>query len=513
MKKIMVFGLTLFLAAGGMFFWSCQSTGGVDDGPRISETPPYHPFPQHAASTYANRPKMPSGVSQAQMDQKIADLFKEILLNNLIVDEKGPQNRTGFRIVNWHSLAWEITEGMSDHSHVTTSESVGYGMLMMAYMAGSEGMLDMKPDEWLFGCTEIKEYYDAMLRTVLEYPSIIAPNLFTWQLGGYTNRGTKYSEYVEDWESDNDGYTGFRIVNGVKMAPFTRDAQDGDSATDGDMDIIYSLIIADKQWGSNGRYNYLDIARKMLGDFWTYIVHDKYFTLRLGDWAKLGGDKGDDTLAAMQMSATRPSDFIIDHLRVYKAVDPAHDWQKVIDATYDVVKEVIVSVKSEYGKNYGLLPDFVIRNKDNNGWAIPEEFVLEGDDGLFAYNACRVPWRLGTDYLLYGNTAAAGFDLFKDVIKPMDGLATKIAGKGLDMFGPLEMDGTGIWNTEDWDTYWDDPPTFPAPFLVTAAANGNGSLVNKMWKWDGLEEFWCDTWGDYIKMIVMLTASGNYWKP
>jgi hypothetical protein len=34
-----------------------------------------------------------------------------------------------------------------------------------------------------------------------------------------------------------------------------------------------------------------------------------------------------------------------------------------------------------------------------------------------------------------------------------------------------------------------------------------------MWKWEGLEDFWCDTWGDYIKMIVMLTASGNYWKP
>jgi hypothetical protein len=281
------------------------------------------------------------------------------------------------------------------------------------------------------------------------------------------------------------------------------------------MDIIYSLILADKQWGSNGRYNYLEIARKMLRDFWDYCVHDKYYTLRLGDWARRGGDKGNPALAAMQMSATRPSDFIISHLRAYKAIDPAHDWQKVIDATYGVVKDVIAAVKKEYGKNYGLLPDFVIRNENDTGWAIPEVFVLEDEDsdGSYGYNACRVPWRLGTDYLLYGNTVSAGFDLSRDVIKPLDQLGAKIAKNGLDEFGPLDMNGDGIWNTGDDDEYWDDPQTFTSPFLVTAAANGNSSLVNKMWKWEGLEEFWCDTWGDYIKMIVMLTVSGNYWKP
>ncbi|MDR2574917.1 MAG: hypothetical protein LBC52_00575, partial [Treponema sp.] len=311
MEKTVIFGLFLLLAAIVGTILGCQSTGT-----NAGAEPVNYPFPQHAASSYANPPTLPASRSQDQMDKLIIDLFRKILLNNLIVDEKGPQNKDGFRMANWHSLEWEIQEGMSDYSHINVSESMGYGMLMMAYMAGSENKLGLKKKDWIFGCTSLKEYYDAMLRTVLEYPSVIAPHLFTWQLYGYTDKGTKYSEFIKDWKSGHDGYTGFTInKNGLKTAPFTRDSEDGDSATDGDMDIIYSLIIADKQWGSNGPYNYLEIARTMLADLWQYCVHSTYKTMLLGDWASKGGDKGNPALAAIQMNATRPSDFIISHLK------------------------------------------------------------------------------------------------------------------------------------------------------------------------------------------------------
>jgi len=162
------------------------------------------------------------------------------------------------------------------------------------------------------------------------------------------------------------------------------------------------------------------------------------------------------------------------------------------------------------------LPDFVIRNDANTAWVVPEGHVLEGDtDGSYSYNSCRIPWRLGTDYLLYGgNATLPGFDMLAETIQPIDKLATEIyESADLDIFGPLTITGDGIWNTDNWDEFWDDPQSFTAPFLVTAASAGNKALVNEMWKWEGFEDFWCDTWGDYIKMIVMLTASGNYWKP
>ncbi len=37
-----------------------------------------------------------------------------------------------------------------------------------------------------------------------------------------------------------------------------------DSATDGDMDIAYGLLLADKQWGSNGAINYLQEAQNVI---------------------------------------------------------------------------------------------------------------------------------------------------------------------------------------------------------------------------------------------------------
>jgi len=512
MKKATIFGLFLLLAAGVGMILACQSTGASAEAEPVN-----FPFPQHAASTYAHPPTMPTSTSQAQMDALMINLFKKILLNNLIVDEHGPQDKDGFRMVNWHSLSWQVSQGDADYSHINVSESQGYGMMMMAYMAGSEKKLGLSKKDWIFGCTSLKDYYDAMLRTVQEYPSIIAPHLFAWQLHGYTDKGVKYSKFKKGWDSKHDGYTGFAINKGIKTAPFTRDSEDGDSATDGDMDIIYSLILADKQWGSNGRYNYLEIARTMLADLWQYCVHPTYKTLLLGDWASKGGDKGNPTLAAIQMKATRPSDFIISHLKVYKEIDSAHNWQEVIDATYNVMKDVYADVKTKHGASKGLLPDFVVRNAANTGWAVPEGFVLEDEhtDGTYAYNSCRIPWRLGTDYLLYGgNSTLAGFDLFAEAIQPIDKLATEMYKKeGLDIFGPLTLTGEGIWNTGDWDQYWNDPETFTAPFLITAAAADNKDMVNQMWKWNGLKDFWNDTWGDYIKMIVMLTASGNYWKP
>ena len=36
------------------------------------------------------------------------------------------------------------------------------------------------------------------------------------------------------------------------------------SATDGDLDIAFGLLLADKQWGSAGAINYLAEARKVI---------------------------------------------------------------------------------------------------------------------------------------------------------------------------------------------------------------------------------------------------------
>lgn len=459
-----------------------------------------YPFPQHAAQQYAVQPLQPQNKTTQQVDGMIIDMFKEFLQNDLIVDTNGPQNKEDFRMVIRHSLGYELSQGDIEWCHINVSESQGYGMLMMAYMAGSEAQLNLPSNEWIFGSTGLKDYYDAMLRTVQSYPSVIGNSLFSWELNGYMGDPNKPFGYEE--------------VNGVKKAPFTQPA-DGDSATDGDMDIIYSLLLADKQWGSNGRYDYLQIALDMLDDLWTYCVHDTYNTLLLGDWAKTSDDP------ALQ-GATRPSDFIISHLKAFRDADSSHNWQAVIDATYGVIGDIIASETSQ-NHNYGLLPDFAVRNA-NGTWEVAPADLLEGSDNTFAYNACRVPWRLGTDYLLFGDYSNANYSLYSDVIEPLNGFA---GSKGIENLGPVELDGTGGGESDLFN--WTEPDLFATPFLVTAAAAQDQTLVDGFytgwttWKdiggdnWQpfevGISTYDGDTYGDYIQFLVMLMASGNWWQP
>ena len=486
MKQKLTIILAIVLAITMCFACGCSN----DNGTAANEYAKL-PFPQHV--DYVTDRFEPSDLTQDECDDKVVTFFREILLNDMIADTNAPDTKDEFQLVIRHSQEWEVEEGYVDVSHINVSESQGYGMMMMAYMAGSEDQLDLGEDEWIYGCTSLHEYYDAMLRTVQAYPSITGNRLFGWELVGYPK--------------DGDNTDGFNEVDGVKTAPFSQ-LEDGDSATDGDMDIIYSLLLADKQWGSDGTYDYKQIALDMLEDLWDYCVHSEYHTLLLGDWAKAkeGEELGD---------ATRPSDFILDHLKVYAEVDPDHDWQSVVDATYGVIKD-IRDAEEAIGNMDGFLPDFVIRG--DGVWEVPEGEVLEDEDGdgNYFYNSCRIPWRLGTDYLTFGNTDIGDRTLYDYCIEPLDRFAKYFTEGDLEILGPLLMNG------ELFD--WDDPDCFAPEFLVTAVSVddpdedssviGSGQeWINTNWNSDILTSYEGDTYGDYIKMFCMLTASGNYWLP
>ena len=483
MKKIAVLLSVLFLVA----FTSCATReGAIVDGADI----PRFPFPQHAFDRFAVAPMMPTVKTQAEMDGMVVDLFREILRNDLIVDSTGPQTRDGFRMVLRHFQAGEVAYGILDVSHITTSESHGYGMVMLAYMAGSEGRLGFSQGEWLFGSANLRDYFDAMLRTVVAFPSNMGSSLFTLRLLGYQDIGLA-------------GVTqgGYRMVDGVKTAPFTRDAVHGNSTTGGNMDIIYSLILADRQWGSAGSYDYIGIARAMLADLWAHCVHEQYRFLLLGDWVNAFG-------SPVHRSTARTSDFMIGHLKAFRDADPVHDWQAVIDSALDAIRD-IRRAQNLLGNTNGLLPDFVVRGAA--GWEIPPGNIIESDDTAFAYNAIRAPWRLGTAYMLFGGAAIG------DVVRPLDDFARAFTGGGanLSRLGPLNMNGTPLFE-------WAHPNLFVPPFAVTAAAAGsdrqwvdafwNYSPVNE-WAFQGLGSYHGDTYGDYIRLIVLLAITGNYWCP
>lgn len=54
------------------------------------------------------------------------------------------------------------------------------------------------------------------------------------------------------------------------------------SATDEDMDIAYALLLADKQWGSDGEINYFAQAKTVINALMEETVNQTEWTLKLG---------------------------------------------------------------------------------------------------------------------------------------------------------------------------------------------------------------------------------------
>lgn len=216
---------------------------------------------------------------------------------------------------------------------VTVSEAHGYGMLIAASMAEHDG--------------QAKDIFDGMYRYYKAHPSGIGPNLMAWQ------------------QTDN----GSAIQNSAGA----------DSATDGDLDIAYALLMADTVWGSDGAINYKQAALAVMNDIMTYEVNQTDWVLQLGDWAH--NTREGDTYYA----ATRSSDFIVQYMPVFAEASGDTRWTTLYESTYRIINQMV----DTYGT--GILPDFIV--KDSNGKFVPASAnLLESEhDGNFYYNACRTP--------------------------------------------------------------------------------------------------------------------------
>jgi hypothetical protein len=151
----------------------------------------------------------------------------------------------------------------------------------------------------------------------------------------------------------------------------------------------------------------------------------------------------------------------------------------------------------------------------------PANFLEGANDGRYSWNSCRTPWRFGTAYLLYGDMPMTGElenpSLYTYCIGPLNEFAkTRVGGdrtglnamRGLGMTFPLDA---SLENSSQSAN-----PGFAAPFLVTAAAHMEPDAqqwVDDFWAYPGMSFFENNYYVDYYKLIAMITASGNYWKP
>lgn len=323
---------------------------------------------------------------------------------------------------------------------VTVSEAHGYGMLITACLADYD--------------SEAHELFDGMYRYYKAHPSSIGPNLMSWQ----------------------------QIDNGKAIV----DASGSDSAADGDMDIAYSLLIADSVWGSDGEINYKQAAVDVINDIMTYEVNKTDWIIQLGDWA-YGSKEGDEYYAA-----TRASDFIMQYMPVFAEAADDERWLNVYESTYDIIN----SITADY--DTGLLPDFIV--KDSSGRFVPakENFLEDVTDGMYAYNSCRTPWRISMDYLVNGNESAKAFS---DKLNAW--ITKKTGGNPENILAGYKIDGTDYADYEDL--------CFTVPFLISAMTDEKYSdWKNSLWEY--ISDYGEDVYyGDTIKMLCMISYSGM-WK-
>ena len=325
----------------------------------------------------------------------------------------------------------------------TVSEAMGYGMLIVPLMAGYD------PDA--------KTIFDGLYRYYKAHPSHIMPHLMAW-----------------------------KQITGCK------DSDGPDSATDGDMDIAFGLLLAHAQWGSGGAINYFSeallIIKDLMGDDASEgDINQEYNSIKLGDWVRNGS----------YMTGTRTSDFITDHFRAFSCAIKDSTWNSVVDECYALID----TIQTSYSPNTGLLPDFIV-DVDENPKPAPPNY-LEGDlDGNYSYNACRDPWRLATDYLISGDERA------KEAVLKIDKWLYEATG------GSVNNVHAGYYLDGSVAAGWSDN-SFTAPFTVGAMLDtANQEWLDKLYAKILLANTANGGYYDNtLRLLSMITISGNYWVP
>jgi endo-1,4-beta-D-glucanase Y len=388
--------------------------------PKASAAGEQKPFPQQVSYSGVIKP---NHVSQASMNQAVAsyyDYWKAAYLRNDLSSLPGGYYVRG-----------DITGDAEGFEPLGTSEGQGYGMVITALMAGHD--------------PNAQTIYNGLFKTARAYKSSGNPALMGWVV------------------ADNPAAQGHF-----------------GSATDGDLDIAYSLILAHYQWGSSGSINYLQEATTMINAIKTsYVTANN--GLNLGDWdSKITYD-------------TRPSDWMLSHLRAFYDVTNDQTWLNVINNLYSKYMQF----SNTYSPATGLISDFVVGNPSRPAgpWFLDESQYT----GAYYYNAARVPLRIVMDYALYGDQRGKT-------------ISTKIAGwvKGKTGGNPANVRDGYQLNGTVFGGY--ATAVYVAPFVAAGVSDSSHqSWVNAGWDWmvSHRENYFSDSYN----LLSMLFISGNWWKP
>ncbi|MDB5874731.1 MAG: putative b-glycanase, Glycoside Hydrolase Family 8 [Ramlibacter sp.] len=329
----------------------------------------------------------------------------------------------------------------SNADYMTVSEGMGYGMLLAALFAGHD--------------PQAQALFDGLLAVVRARPA--------YAVVPFDPNG----KYLNEWRINANGTSG----------------GEGWNAMDGDLDIAMALLMADRQWGSAGSWNYLQEGKNTIAALKSWNMK--------GDGATKGLPNANNN---------RTSDYMVGHFRAFKAATGDTIWDRAVDRAY----ELLDRMQTVYSPGVGLMPDFVI-NTDTGTPSPSTGYIGDGNDkeGYFWWNACRNPWRLSSDYMLSGDTRFATvtgrmIDFFKN----------SSGGDPANIGTGYALDGTRLTGGP---MPGGNSAAYHGPICAGACVDARfQGFLDAMWNWN-VGRLTTGYYDSEIQLLSMAVASGNWW--
>lgn len=251
---------------------------------------------------------------------------------------------------------------------------------------------------------------------------------------------------------------------------------DPGSATDGDIDVAFSLVVAYNQWGGD----YLEKAKDVIQAIKNAVITTCNNLLVVAPGYSVESDVGTmwGGCDLTDIQYYTPAFF-----RIFAEVSGDNDWNKLADDTYTILNAAA-------HPETGLVPDWQSVNgtPGGNSNRIP----------FFSYDACRVPWRMSLDYLWNGNEQARCW------CAKVSDWAYKI--------GPAEIrDGYNLDGTKNNLDHHNS--AFVGGFAVAAMCNNQevaDAFGTEMTSRKLRDRHWFSM---STRSLYLLPITGNFWKP
>lgn len=241
-------------------------------------------------------------------------------------------------------------------------------------------------------------------------------------------------------------------------------------------------------WGSEGEFNYLEMAKKYSRAIMMNLVSDDG-RLLLGDWVQ------DSDFYCI----TRSSDLLVRNLYAFRNLENNNEdkWTQVIAQTQTIINTLF----TEYSNGTGLIPDF-IRYQDKK-YAPVDGYILESEyDGDYNYNACRTPWRIG-QYALYSDTKE-----YDEYLLTFSKWSKKVTKGTASNFNSGYLITSGTPGEPILENDWIDM-SFIAPLIIPASLSQDVQWYNMLYQYldeTSMEEN--SYFGNTIRMQVLIDATG-----